>query len=69
MIIYGKVTAVAGKRIVKELMQNISSKKKTWGLLDLFVLLNQIAEKTPNFKEKEIREEMWIDRFDFGVQC
>lgn len=69
MIIYGKVIAVAGKGIVKELTQSISSKKKVWILSDLFVPLNQIAEKTPNFKEKELTEEMWIDRFDFGGQC
>lgn len=65
MIIYGKVIVVAGKRIVKELTQSITSKKKIWVLPEYY----EIAEKTPNFKEKELREEMWIDRFDFGGQC
>ena len=68
MIINGKVTAVAEKMIVKEPTQSNPNKKKTWELSDLFVPLNQIAEQT-NFKEKEIREETWFDRFDFGVQC
>lgn len=45
---------VAGKGIIKELTQRISSKRKNWVLLDLFVPLNQIAENNPQIlKEKK----------------
>lgn len=45
MIIYGKVIVVAGKRIVKELTQSITSKKNIWVLSEYY----QIAEKNPKF--------------------